>query len=308
LGSTRVVVDSLGTIVQQADYLPYGEKCVNSTLISGENDYLYCGKEFQAPVFNIPWYDSQARFQTTDGIFVSLDPLCEKYYSLSPYAYCAGNPVRYVDRDGDDWRDVVNGFSSAVRTNLSPASPTEAISPAVSNASHYAIGHYLGNAATIVLGAQMMSSGAASVATGASMATAGVAAAPETAGASLAVSAVGVGTAAAGAAVAVKGARMFMNGVKGAVEDVSDTVHSTKNSGETHPNNPSRMQSDVEKGRAPKSIDRVDKGNPDLYEQDHIHFKDGSALNKDGSWKHGNHILTRKEIRYVEKNGWKIPE
>ena len=100
MGSTRVVVDSLGTIVQQADYLPYGEKCRNSTLISGENDYLYGGKEFQAPLFNIPWYDSQARFQTTDGMFVSLDPLCEKYYSLSPYAYCAGNPVRYVDRDG----------------------------------------------------------------------------------------------------------------------------------------------------------------------------------------------------------------
>ena len=53
LGSTRVVVDSLGTIVQQADYLPYGEKCINSTLISGENDYLYGGKEFQAPVFNL---------------------------------------------------------------------------------------------------------------------------------------------------------------------------------------------------------------------------------------------------------------
>ena len=89
-------------IVQQEDYLPYGEKCRNITLISGENDYLYGGKEFQAPVFNIPWYDSQARFQTTDGMFVSLDPQCEKYYSISPYAYCAGNPVRYVDRDGKE--------------------------------------------------------------------------------------------------------------------------------------------------------------------------------------------------------------
>ena len=161
---------------------------------------------------------------------MQVDPLAEKYYGISPYAYCAGDPVRYVDRDGGDWRDVVNGFSSAVRTNLSPASPTEAISPAVSNASHYAIGRYLGNAATIVLGAQMMSSGAAFVATGGSMASAGVAAAPETAGVSLAVSAVGVGTAAAGAAVAVKGARMFMKGVKGAVEDVSGGNHNKSSS------------------------------------------------------------------------------
>jgi hypothetical protein len=29
-----------------------------------------------------------------------LDPLAEKYYSISPYAYCAGNPIYYVDPDG----------------------------------------------------------------------------------------------------------------------------------------------------------------------------------------------------------------
>lgn len=29
-----------------------------------------------------------------------MDPLCEKYYNISPYAYCAGNPVMIVDPDG----------------------------------------------------------------------------------------------------------------------------------------------------------------------------------------------------------------
>ena len=29
-----------------------------------------------------------------------MDPLCEKYYSISPYAYCAGNPVNLVDPNG----------------------------------------------------------------------------------------------------------------------------------------------------------------------------------------------------------------
>ncbi|MGL5787761.1 MAG: RHS repeat-associated core domain-containing protein, partial [Bacteroidales bacterium] len=32
--------------------------------------------------------------------FTTMDPLAEKYYSISPYAYCAGNPVMYVDPDG----------------------------------------------------------------------------------------------------------------------------------------------------------------------------------------------------------------
>ena len=29
-----------------------------------------------------PFYNSGARYQTTDGIFTSMDPLCEKYYSV----------------------------------------------------------------------------------------------------------------------------------------------------------------------------------------------------------------------------------
>lgn len=49
--------------------------------------------------------DSFARFQRTDGAFNSIDPLAEKYYSISPYAYCAGNPVNLVDSDGKITKD-----------------------------------------------------------------------------------------------------------------------------------------------------------------------------------------------------------
>jgi hypothetical protein len=33
-------------------------------------------------------------------IFTTPDPLAEKYYSISPYAYCMNNPIRAVDFDG----------------------------------------------------------------------------------------------------------------------------------------------------------------------------------------------------------------
>jgi hypothetical protein len=36
-------------------------------------------------------------------MFTTQDPLAEKYYSLSPYMYCAGNPLRYIDPNGMDW-------------------------------------------------------------------------------------------------------------------------------------------------------------------------------------------------------------
>jgi len=32
-----------------------------------------------------------------------VDSLAEKYYSISPYAYCGGNPVNFVDPNGMDW-------------------------------------------------------------------------------------------------------------------------------------------------------------------------------------------------------------
>lgn len=31
---------------------------------------------------------------------MSVDPLCEKYYWISPYAYCMNNPVKFIDPDG----------------------------------------------------------------------------------------------------------------------------------------------------------------------------------------------------------------
>ena len=65
------------------------------------NDYLYGGKELQQR-FGVNLYDSGARFQSNTGAFTSPDPLAEKYYSISPYAYCAGNPVNLVDPEGKD--------------------------------------------------------------------------------------------------------------------------------------------------------------------------------------------------------------
>ena len=38
-----------------------------------------------------------------------------------------------------------------------------------------------------------------------------------------------------------------------------------------------------------------------------MHFKDGNALNQDGTWKHGGRELTNEEKKYLKGIGWKIP-
>lgn len=51
-------------------------------------------------------------------IAMSVDPHCERYYWISPYAYCFNNPVRFVDPDGRDPRIYVErkGFGHAFVT------------------------------------------------------------------------------------------------------------------------------------------------------------------------------------------------
>ncbi|MCQ2336911.1 MAG: hypothetical protein MJ010_07010 [Paludibacteraceae bacterium] len=36
-------------------------------------------------------------------MWLGVDPLAEKYPGVSPYVYCAGTPVIYVNLNGRDW-------------------------------------------------------------------------------------------------------------------------------------------------------------------------------------------------------------
>lgn len=49
--------------------------------------------------------------------FTTMDPLAEKYYSISPYAFCAGNPVNLVDPEGQNpvvYRVICAAISAGV--------------------------------------------------------------------------------------------------------------------------------------------------------------------------------------------------
>ena len=43
--------------------------------------------------------------------WLTQDRFAEKYYSISPYAFCSGNPIRFIDRNGDSV--VVSGSQQA---------------------------------------------------------------------------------------------------------------------------------------------------------------------------------------------------
>ena len=98
LGSNRVVASAAGTAEQVNHYYPYGSAFYGET--STDHRFKYCGKELDR-MHGLNWYDSSARFYDhVLGRFHQMDPLAEKYYAWSPYAYCMGNPVNSLDPDG----------------------------------------------------------------------------------------------------------------------------------------------------------------------------------------------------------------
>ena len=110
LGSVRAVVDGvLGEVVETNDYYPFGSRWdVATSLRDDSNRFRYNSKEEQIR-FGTPYIDYGARqYDPIIGRWFAQDPLSEKYYGISPYAFCGNNPIRYEDVDGEDWVDKLS--------------------------------------------------------------------------------------------------------------------------------------------------------------------------------------------------------
>ena len=97
LGSASWVTDTNGTACQHLQYMPWGEPLVDlrSSSSSYDTRYTFSGKERDEETgysyFGARYYNSAL------SIWLSVDPMSDKYPGVSPYAYCANNPVKLVD-------------------------------------------------------------------------------------------------------------------------------------------------------------------------------------------------------------------
>ena len=118
LGSIRAVTDASGNVLHTYDYYPYGEDIAESASAVSPSSpgaslqpYRFNGKESQE-FAGLPYLDYGARYyHPLSSRWTTMDPMAEKYYSVSPYAFCSGNPVNFVDWDGklpDAIWDVAN--------------------------------------------------------------------------------------------------------------------------------------------------------------------------------------------------------
>jgi RHS repeat-associated protein len=98
LGNTSWITDGSGNAIQYMHYLPYGEAWIDQQSTSWNAPYTFTGKIKDAETgynyFGARYYDSQL------SVWLSVDPMSDQYPSMSPYTYCANNPIMMVDPDG----------------------------------------------------------------------------------------------------------------------------------------------------------------------------------------------------------------
>ena len=114
LGSTSFVTDQNQTITQGFLYAPFGEITTEYNVNFGNNvipKYSFNAKELDEET-GMFYYE--ARYYAPP-VFTSRDVMFEKYFWMSPYAYCANNPVKYVDPDG---REFVDNERNRVRVRV----------------------------------------------------------------------------------------------------------------------------------------------------------------------------------------------
>jgi len=109
LGNNREVVKfpsggGAGVVVQKNDYYPTGLPVYFANTLDEEppqksNKRKYSNKEFIES--GLDEYDSEARYYyPAIARTTTPDPLSEKYYSISPYAWCANNFINFIDPTG----------------------------------------------------------------------------------------------------------------------------------------------------------------------------------------------------------------
>ena len=99
------VIRADGTLAQSATYYPYGTphrapKNLTATSSPTTNPYLYGGKEYVRRDGLREYVYGARMCVPSETRFTSMDELCELRPWESPYLFCGGNPVRYVDPTG----------------------------------------------------------------------------------------------------------------------------------------------------------------------------------------------------------------
>ena len=116
LGSSSYITNLDGEVVQHIEYVPFGEVFVEERNNIWNTPYLFNAKEFDEETglyyYGARYYDPRL------SLWMSTDPMQEKYASLSSYAYCGGNPIRLIDSNGMEFTEASEIYISSLVSDI----------------------------------------------------------------------------------------------------------------------------------------------------------------------------------------------
>ncbi len=98
LGSASYITNLDGEVVQHIEYVPFGEVFLEERNNTWNTPFLFNGKELDEET-GLYYYGARY-YNPTISLWLSTDPLQEKYPHISTYAYTFNNPIRYIDPTG----------------------------------------------------------------------------------------------------------------------------------------------------------------------------------------------------------------
>jgi RHS repeat-associated protein len=114
----NLTVNCSANVIQYMHYLPFGEDWVDQRNSSWNTPYTFSGKEKDVETgygyFGARYYDSSL------SIWLSVDPMSDKYPHQTNYVYCSNNPVMIIDPNGED--EYFNEFGKYLGSDNSTTS------------------------------------------------------------------------------------------------------------------------------------------------------------------------------------------
>jgi len=100
LGSSSWITDASGAVNQHLQYLAFGEDYIYQRNSSWNVPYTFSGKEKDSETgysyFGARYYDSDI------SVWLSVDPMSDKYPNQSAYSYVGWRPINVIDPNGED--------------------------------------------------------------------------------------------------------------------------------------------------------------------------------------------------------------
>ena len=101
LGSSSYITNLDGEVSQHIEYVPFGEVFIEERNNTWNTPYLFNAKEFDEETGM--YYYGARYYEPRLSLWMSTDPLQEKYPNINTYCYTINNPIIFIDPDGKDW-------------------------------------------------------------------------------------------------------------------------------------------------------------------------------------------------------------